>query len=70
VSDTARNFLIVCAETAATTWTKNDQGISEGSMRPWRSPKPSGEPAPDHALASAEGGSGAWTNELLNTEFT
>ena len=30
MSDTARNFLIVCAETAATTWTKNDQGISRG----------------------------------------
>jgi hypothetical protein len=38
-------------------------------MRPGRSPKPSGEPAPDHALAAAEGGPGAWTDELLNIEF-
>jgi len=59
VSDTARNFLIGCAETAATAWAKKDPGIWEGSMRLGRSPKPSGgEPGPDHALAAAEEGSG------------
>jgi hypothetical protein len=30
VSDTARNFLIGCAETAATAWTKKDQDIWDG----------------------------------------
>jgi len=64
MSDTARNFLIGCAETAATAWTNEDLGTWEGSMRPGRSPKPSGEPAPDHALAAAEGGPGAWADEL------
>jgi hypothetical protein len=39
VSDTARNFLIGCAETAPTGWTNEDQGIWVGSMRPGRSPK-------------------------------
>jgi hypothetical protein len=38
-------------------------------MRPGVLRKPSGEPATDHALAAAEGGSGAWTDELLNIEF-
>jgi hypothetical protein len=30
VSDTARNFLIGCAETVATAWTKKDLGIWDG----------------------------------------
>ena len=64
MSDTARNFLIGRAETAATAWTKKDLGTWEGSKRPGRSPKPSGEPAPDDALAAAERGPGAWADEL------
>jgi len=64
MSDTARNFLIGCAETAVTAWTKKDLGTWERSKRPGRSPKPSGEPAPDDALAAAEGGPGAWADEL------
>lgn len=69
MSDTAPEFPHRLRRTAPTGWTNEDQGIWVGSMRPGVLRKPSGEPATDHALAAAEGGSGAWTDELLNIEF-
>jgi hypothetical protein len=70
VSDTAPEFPDrLCRNRSDGVDQRGSGNLGVGSMRPGVLRKPSGEPATDHALAAAEGGSGAWTDELLNIEF-